>query len=72
MRYLETLKEAKMTALGLLSLIVFWLLAGVLFAGVESTICHIPIWAIVGTLGVWTVAIAIAVTLSRRIKDADL
>ena len=72
MRYLETLKEAKMTALGLLSLIVLWLLAGGILSGVEVTICHIPLWAIAGTLGVWTVAIAIATTLSRHIKDADL
>ena len=72
MRYLETLKEAKMTALGLLSLIVVWLLAGGLLSGVEVTIFHIPLWAIAGTLGVWTVAIAIATTLSRHSKDADL
>ena len=72
MRYLETLKEAKMTILGLLLLVTFWVLAGALLAGIESTICNIPIWAIVGTLGVWTVAIVIAVTLSRNIKDVDL
>ena len=72
MRYLETLKEAKMTALGLLSLIVMWLLAGGFLSGVEVTIFHIPLWAIDGTLGVWTVAIAIAATLSRHIKNADL
>ena len=61
-----------MTGLGLLLLITFWVLAGVLLAGVESTVYNIPIWAIVGTLGVWTVAIAVAITLSRNIKDVDL
>ena len=72
MRYLEILKEAKMTALGLLSLIIFWLIAGIAFSSVEMSIYGIPIWALVGTLGVWTIAIIIAITLSRNIQDVDL
>ena len=72
MRYLEILKEAKMTALGLLSLIIFWLIAGIAFSSVEITIYNIPIWALIGTLGVWTIAIIIAITLSRNIQDVDL
>ena len=72
MRYLETLKEAKMTGLSLLTLIIFWLLAGILLSGVELTICNIPIWAIVGTIGVWTMAIILAITISKKIKDVEL
>ena len=72
MRYLETLKEAKLTALGLLSLIVLWLLTGILLSDVELTIFNIPIWAVAGTIGVWTAAVAIAITLSKVIKDVDL
>ena len=61
-----------MTALGLLSLIIFWLIAGIAFSSVEMSIYGIPIWALVGTLGVWTIAIIIAITLSRNIQDVDL
>ena len=59
-----------MTAIALALLILFWLLAGILFSGAEITIYNIPLWAIVGTIGVWTFAIAIAITLSRRINNA--
>ena len=71
-KYLETLKEAKLTALGLLLLISFWLIAGVGTSGVEMRIYHIPIWAILGTVGVWLCAIMIAFKLSHSIKDTDL
>ena len=71
-KYLETLREAKGTVAALLALIVFWLLAGLLFSGVEISVYKVPLWAILGTIGVWTFAILLATTLSKNIKDADL
>ena len=58
-----------MTVAALAALIIFWLLAGILFSGAEMTIHNIPLWAVIGTIGVWTFAIVIAITLSRKIND---
>lgn len=71
-RYMEVMKEAKMTAFSLLLLIIFWLLAGILGSGVEVEVYGVPLWAVLGTVGVWTFAIVLAITLSRNIKNVDL
>ena len=71
-KYAETLKEAKATVAVLAALIVFWLLAGIVGSGIELTVCKVPMWAILGTLGVWSFAIILATNLSRSIKDTDL
>ena len=70
--FIECLREAKWTVAALLALIVFWLLAGIVGSRIEMNLYNIPIWAVFGTLGVWTFATAIAITLSRNIKDTEL
>ena len=71
-KYVEVLREAKWTVTALATLIVFWLLAGIVGSRVELVVYNIPAWAILGTLGVWVFAIAIAVALSRNINDIEL
>ena len=71
-KYAETLKEAKATVAALVALIAFWLLAGIVGSGIDVSVCKVPMWAVLGTLGVWTFAIFLATTLSRNIKDTDL
>lgn len=66
-------REAMYTALALVGLIVFWLVAGFGTAGVNAKIFHVPLWAVLGTVGVWLVAIVISFVLSRVLfRDIDL
>ena len=71
-KYIETLKESKMTLTALIFLIVFWLIAGFGTSNVDVTFFNIPLWAILGTVGVWLCGVIIAVLLSRSIKDINL
>ena len=70
--FVECLREAKWTVAALVALIVFWLLAGILGSRIEANLYNIPVWAVLGTLGVWAFAIVIAMTLSRNIRDTEL
>lgn len=66
-------REAAYTALALVGLIFFWLIAGFGLAEVEVKIYHVPLWAIAGTLGVWIFAIFISYILSRKVfKNIEL
>ena len=66
-------REAMYTGLALVGLIVFWLVAGFGTAGVDAKIFHVPLWAVLGTIGVWLVAIVISFVLSRVLfRDIDL
>ncbi|MBE8954837.1 MAG: DUF997 family protein [Quinella sp. 2Q5] len=66
-------REAMYTGLALVGLIVFWLVAGFGTAGVDAKIFHVPLWAVLGTVGVWLVAIVISFVLSRVLfRDIDL
>ena len=71
-KYFETLRESKRTVTALIALIVFWIVAGIVGSHVEKYVYNVPMWAVFGTLGVWTFAIVIAMTLSRNIKDSEL
>ena len=71
-KYVETLCEAKWTATALVALIIFWIVAGIVGSHVEKYVYNVPMWAVFGTLGVWTFAIVIAMALSRNIKDSEL
>ncbi len=71
-KYIETLKESRMTLTALIFLIVFWLIAGFGTSNVDATFFNIPLWAILGTVGVWLCGVIIAVLLSRSIKDINL
>ena len=66
-------REAIYTGLGLAGLIIFWLIAGFGTASSEIKIFHLPLWAILGSIGVWLVAIVISAILSKILfKDVDL
>ena len=66
-------REAIYTALALVGLIIFWLVAGFGTAGSDVKIFHLPLWAVLGTVGVWLVAIFISALLSQKLfTDMDL
>ena len=66
-------REAIYTGLALAGLIIFWLIAGFGLANVDVKIFHLPLWAILGTIGVWIFAIVISFILSRKLfTDIDL
>ena len=66
-------REAIYTGLALIGLIIFWLVAGFGTASVDVKIFHLPLWAVLGTVGVWIVAILISALLSQKlITDMDL
>ena len=66
-------REAIYTGLALAGLIIFWLIAGFGTASLDVRIFHLPLWAILGSIGVWLVAILISAILSKILfKDIDL
>ena len=66
-------REAIYTGLALVGLIIFWLIAGFGTASLDVKIFHLPLWAILGSIGVWLVAILISFVLSRILfRDVDL
>ncbi len=66
-------REAIYTGLALVGLIIFWLIAGFGTASSEIRIFHLPLWAVLGSIGVWLVAIVISAVLSKILfKDIDL
>ena len=66
-------REAIYTGIALIALIFFWLIAGFGTASIDVKIFHLPLWAILGTIGVWIFAILISFVLSKKLfKDMDL
>ncbi len=66
-------REAIYTGIALAGLIIFWLMAGFGTASSEIKIFHLPLWAVLGSIGVWIVAITISAVLSKILfKDVDL
>ena len=66
-------REAIYTGLALCGLIIFWLIAGFGTAASDAKIFHLPLWAVLGTVGVWLVAIAISFVLSKILfRDVEL
>ena len=66
-------REAIYTGIALIGLIIFWLIAGFGTASSEIKIFHLPLWAVLGSVGVWFVAILISAVLSKVLfKDIDL
>ena len=66
-------REAIYTGLALAGLIIFWLIAGFGTSSFDVKIFHLPLWALLGTVGVWIVAICISAVLSKVLfKDVDL
>ena len=66
-------REAIYTGLALAGLIIFWLIAGFGTASSEIKVFHLPLWAVLGSIGIWLVAIVISAVLSKILfKDIDL
>lgn len=66
-------REALYTGIVLAALIIFWIIAGFGMSAVDAKIFHLPVWAFLGTIGVWIFAIVISFILSRKLfKDIDL
>ena len=66
-------REAIYTGLALAGLIIFWLIAGFGTAASDVKIFHLPLWVVLGTVGVWLVAIIISAILSRKLfTDMEL
>ena len=66
-------REAIYTGLALVGLIIFWLIAGFGTASLDVKIFHLPLWAVLGSIGVWFVAIIISAILSKILfKDVEL
>lgn len=66
-------REAIYTGLALAGLIIFWLIAGFGTASLDVKIFHLPLWSVLGSIGVWLVAILISFVLSKILfKDVDL
>ena len=66
-------REAIYTGLALIGLIIFWLIAGFGTSSLDVKIFHVPLWAVLGSVGVWFVAILISAILSKVLfKDVDL
>ena len=65
-------REAIYTGLALVGLIIFWFIAGFGTSSLEIRIFHVPLWAILGSIGVWFVAILISAILSKKLfRDID-
>ena len=66
-------REAIYTGLALIGLIIFWLIAGFGTVSSDVKIFHLPLWAVLGSIGVWFVAVLISAILSKVLfKDVDL
>lgn len=66
-------REAIYTGIALVGLIIFWLLAGFGTASLDVKFFHLPLWALLGSIGVWLFAIIISAVLSKILfKDIEL
>lgn len=74
-KYRQVRKEAGATGVFLAVLIVFWLVAGfgVYAFAADVRVLYIPLWAVLGTFGVWLFAICgVRLLLSAVFRDMDL
>ncbi len=66
-------REAAYTGIALAGLIVFWFVAGFGTASFDVKIFRLPLWAVLGSIGVWFCGIGISFVLSRKLfSDMDL
>ena len=66
-------REAIYTGLALVGLIIFWIVAGFGTSSIDVKIFHLPLWAFLGSIGVWIFGIFISFILSQKLfKDIDL
>ena len=66
-------REAKATVFALLVVVLAWILLGFGLVGSQTTIFHVPLWVVGGTIGTWIVALIVCVVLARYVfVDFDL
>lgn len=66
-------KEASVTAIALVVLIIFWCVAGFGVSGVDVKVFNLPLWSVTGTVGVWLFAMLLVCFLLKFFfKDMDL
>ena len=72
-KYRQVRREAIATGVALLVLIGFWLFAGFGLSGVDATLFSLPLWSVMGSVGVWLFAILLSWILAERIfRDMEL
>jgi len=72
-KYRQVQREAVATGIVLLLLILFWLAAGFGLSGSEIKIFHLPLWAVMGSVGVWFMAIFLVRVLTKTVfRDMPL
>ena len=72
-KYRQVQREAVATGIVLLLLILFWLVAGFGLSGSEIKIFHLPLWAVMGSVGVWFMAIFLVRVLTKTVfRDMPL
>ncbi len=72
-KFRQLQREAAATGIVLLLLILFWLAAGFGLSGSEIRIFHLPLWAVMGTFGVWFMAVFLVKVLTKTVfRDMSL
>lgn len=72
-KYRQIQREAIATGVVLLLLILFWLVAGFGLSGTDIRIFHLPLWAVMGSFGVWFMGIFLVRILTKTVfKDMPL
>ena len=72
-KYRQCRKEAGATGRFLVLLILFWCVAGFGLSGVDAELFGLPLWAVLGTVGVWAFAIlGVAVLVRGVFRDMPL
>lgn len=72
-KYLQIRREAAATGLAVALLIIVWCLVGFGLADVPVELGGIPLWALLGTVGIWGFALLLVAFLLRFVfKDMSL
>ena len=72
-KYRQVQREAIATGIVLVLLILFWLASGFGLAGSDIRIFHLPLWAMMGSIGVWFMAIFLVRILTKLVfRDMPL
>ncbi len=72
-KYRQVQREAIATGMILLLLILYWRAAGFGLSGTDIRIFHLPLWAVMGTVGVWSMGILLVRILTKTVfRDMPL
>ena len=72
-KYRQIKREAIATGVVLLLWILFWLVAGFGLSGLDIKVFHLPLWAVMGTVGVWFMGILLVRVLTKTVfRDMPL